>query len=82
MNDRPHAVLEARAMARVAKETGVVTQMGTQIHVGENYRRVVELIRAGAIGDVKKVHVWFGKPGGFRRYKTMVNLPTEGARTI
>ena len=72
-----HTILEARAMARVAKEMGVVTQMGTQIHAGANYRRVVELVRSGAIGDVRKVHVWFGKPGGFRRYKTMVDPPTE-----
>jgi predicted dehydrogenase len=32
--------------------------MGTQIHAGANYRRVVELVRAGAIGKVRKVDVW------------------------
>ena len=32
--------------------------MGTQIHAGDNYRRVVELIQAGAIGPVREAHVW------------------------
>ena len=34
--------------------------MGTQIHAGDNYRRVVELVQAGAIGPVRDVHVWLG----------------------
>jgi len=36
----------------------VATQQGTQIHAGANFRRVVELIRAGAIGTVREVHNW------------------------
>lgn len=32
--------------------------MGTQIHASDNYRRMVELIRRGAIGEVKKASVW------------------------
>ena len=38
--------------------------MGTQIHAGDNYRRVVELIQAGAIGPVNEVHVWVGTTYG------------------
>ncbi len=53
-----HTVAEARALANLARETGRITQMGTQIHAGENYRRVVEIIRSGAIGAVEEVHVW------------------------
>jgi predicted dehydrogenase len=53
-----HSVYEARVMAETAKRMKVATQMGTQIHAGENYRRVVELIRAGSIGPVREVHVW------------------------
>jgi predicted dehydrogenase len=53
-----HTVYEARTLANLAKEKKLVTQMGSQIHAGNNYRRVVELIRAKAIGDVKEVHVW------------------------
>jgi predicted dehydrogenase len=53
-----HTVFEARTLANLAKERKLVTQMGTQIHAGDNYRRVVELIRAGAIGKVSEVYVW------------------------
>ena len=52
-----HSITEARAMARLAKQTGLATQMGTQIHASENYRRIVELIQSGAIGSVKSVHL-------------------------
>ena len=53
-----HTVFEARTLANLAKEKKLVTQMGTQIHAGDNYRRVVELIKAGAIGKVTECHVW------------------------
>jgi len=53
-----HTVFEARTLINLAKEKKLVTQMGTQIHAGDNYRRVVELIQAGAIGPVSEVHVW------------------------
>jgi predicted dehydrogenase len=55
-----HTVSEARAVAELARQHKRVTQMGTQIHAGENYRRVVELIQAGAIGPVREVHNWVG----------------------
>jgi predicted dehydrogenase len=45
------------------KKSKVATQMGTQIHATENYRRVVELIQAGAIGPVRDVHVWCDRVG-------------------
>jgi len=53
-----HSVYEARVMADVAREHNLVTQMGTQIHAGNNYRRVVELVQSNAIGPVREVHVW------------------------
>lgn len=59
-----HTVQEARIIAEAAKKAGVATQLGTQIHAGDNYRRVVEVIRAGVIGDVTDVHVWVGKGWG------------------
>jgi len=55
-----HSVYEARVMANLANEKKLVTQMGTQIHAGTNYRRVVELVQTGAIGSVEEVHVWMG----------------------
>jgi predicted dehydrogenase len=53
-----HNVREIRIMRELAKEKKLATQMGTQIHASENYRRVVELIQAGAIGKVTRAHNW------------------------
>lgn len=55
-----HTVYEARTLAQLAAKNKLVTQMGTQIHAGDNYRRVVELIECGTIGQVREVHVWVG----------------------
>ena len=59
-----HTVAEARLLTEEARKAGVATQLGTQIHAGDNYRRVVEIIRSGAIGAVNEVHVWVGKGWG------------------
>jgi len=56
-----HTVAEARKVAEAARRHGRATQMGTQIHAGENYRRVVEIVQSGAIGPVREVHCWVGK---------------------
>jgi predicted dehydrogenase len=51
-------VSEARIIAETARKHKRVTQIGTQIHAGSNYRRVVELVQSGVIGPVREVHVW------------------------
>lgn len=51
-------VSECRIVREAARKAGLATQMGTQIHAGANYRRVVELVQSGAIGTVAEVHVW------------------------
>lgn len=57
-----HTVFEARTIANLAKKhKRQATQMGTQIHAGENYRRAVELLQTGAIGSVRECHVWCEK---------------------
>ena len=66
--------------ARVVRETylknkgKLATQMGTQIHASDNYRRMVELIRRGAIGTVKDVRVWCSRTPEGGNY-----LPAEPA---
>ena len=55
-----HSIWEARTVARVARETGVATQMGNQGRSGEGHRQTVEWIRDGAIGAVREVHAWSG----------------------
>ena len=53
-----HSVHEARTIREETAKKRAVTQLGTQIHSGDNYRRVVEAIRSGMIGNVRRVHVW------------------------
>jgi predicted dehydrogenase len=57
---------EARIIREAAARAKVATQMGIQIHALDNYRRVVELIRTGAIGPVREVHVWVGRAWGLQ----------------
>ncbi len=57
-------ISECRAVRDLAARTKRVTQLGTQIHAGKNYRRVVELVQTGAIGTVREVHVWVGATYG------------------
>ena len=55
-----HNIREARLVARVAKDTGVATQMGNQGRSGEGHRQTVEWLNDGAIGAVRAVHAWSG----------------------
>ena len=61
-----HSIHEARVISRLTAKRQAVTQMGNQIHNHplNNYRRVVETIQSGSIGEVRRVHVWQG--GGVR----------------
>ncbi len=61
-----HSVYEARVATTVAAEQGVATQLGTQIHASDNFRRIVELIRGGAIGEVGECHLWLRSGRGGR----------------
>ena len=55
-----HTVREARLMQdEYKKRKGeIATQMGTQIHATGNYRRAVEIVQSGMLGDVTEAHVW------------------------
>jgi len=53
-----HDVYEARMLAKVARETGVTTQMGIQGHSMEGGRLICEWIADGAIGEVREVEAW------------------------
>uniref|UniRef100_A0A7C4QMK2 Gfo/Idh/MocA family oxidoreductase n=1 Tax=Schlesneria paludicola TaxID=360056 RepID=A0A7C4QMK2_9PLAN len=60
-----HSLYEARVLRRLHAQSHVATQMGNQIHSDlHNYRRVVEAVRSGLLGEVTRVHVWQG--GGVR----------------
>ena len=55
-----NSVWETRQMANFAKAKKLCTQTGTQVRSwgGAHYYRSIELIRAGAIGNVVEVHNW------------------------
>jgi len=55
-------VYEARYLRNLAKETGVVTQMGNQGSASDGLRRAVECIQAGIIGQVHEAHIWTNRP--------------------
>lgn len=43
---------ESLAVRNAVKQHGCISQIGTQIHASENYRRVVEYIRSGNLGPI------------------------------
>ena len=57
-----HTISEVRIVAAAARKSGLVTQMGNQIHATGHYRRVVELVKSGALGPVREVHCWADSP--------------------
>jgi predicted dehydrogenase len=59
-----HTVQEARTVAEAAARYGCATQMGTQIHASDNYRRVVEIVQSGALGEIAEAHVFCHKSWG------------------
>jgi predicted dehydrogenase len=68
-----HSIWETRRITEAAAKAKVATQMGTQIHAGDNYRRVVELVQANAIGPITECHVWVARDwgGGARPTETL-----------
>ncbi len=51
-------VREGQRMLKALNRHKRVFQMGTQIHAGDNYHRVVEIIRSGALGKIGTVRLW------------------------
>ena len=68
-----HTIREARLVAKVAKESGVATQMGNLGHSRDGIRDTYEWLRDGAIGPVREVHAWVGAN---RWNKTLMGRPT------
>jgi hypothetical protein len=60
-----HTVYEARRLAEVAAEKGLVTQMGTQHHATARLKIAVQVVRDGVIGKVSEVHSWTDRPVNF-----------------
>ncbi|WP_282160031.1 Gfo/Idh/MocA family protein [Ulvibacterium marinum] len=57
-----HNINEARMMTNVAKENGIVTQMGNQGASSDGSREAKEWIQSGIIGKVYQVDCWTNRP--------------------
>ncbi|MBK6941505.1 MAG: Gfo/Idh/MocA family oxidoreductase [Planctomycetes bacterium] len=53
---------EARELAELAQKTGVATQMGNQGSAQDGFRRGVELLRSGVLGEIQQVIAWTDRP--------------------
>ncbi len=51
-------ISECRVVTELARKHKLITQIGTQIHSGENYHRAAKLVQDGVVGAVSEVHVW------------------------
>jgi hypothetical protein len=54
-----HDVGEARALRELVGKHNVVTQMGNQGVSSDAFRRVLEQVQDGALGEVREAHQWF-----------------------
>jgi hypothetical protein len=57
---------EARALRELAASTKLATQMGNQGTSSDPFRRAVEIIQSGALGDIREVIAWNEGGGGGR----------------
>lgn len=51
-------VKEGQVLLQELQKQDRIFQLGTQIHAGDNYHRVVEIIQAGTLGRVHTVRLW------------------------
>ena len=50
---------ESLAVRNAVRKHKVMCQIGTQIHASEHYRRMVELVRSGNLGEIATVRTFF-----------------------
>ena len=72
-----HSVWETRAMARVAQETGRAAAVSIFNAQTANSRRVVEMVRNGAIGPVSRVDIWTTRPAAFWKQGLRTPVTTD-----
>jgi predicted dehydrogenase len=77
-NERPVGLTinDARSLRALAVKHKVATSIRNPGNASQQFRRVVELIREGAIGPVEEVHVWFPRGGPDH------TQPPQGSRPI
>jgi len=74
-----HSIWEARQLAEAAAKNKVASQMGNQGTANSNLRKSAAILKTGALGKIKEVHVWTNRPvwaQGGPRPKPSDNVPT------
>ena len=70
-------VQESRTLRELARKHKVATSMGNQGTAAPPFRRALELIRDGTLGEVKEVHIWNSGGGADKKEPP----PSTGGRT-
>jgi hypothetical protein len=60
-------VRESRTLLEMARKSRVATSMGNQGTASGPFRRALELVRNGTLGEIKEVHVWNSAGGADRK---------------
>ena len=74
------SIEEARVMRELAAEKKLATQMGNQGTSHDGFRTGLEVLRGGAIGQVREMHVWTNRPvwpQGIGRPKETPGIPNH-----
>jgi hypothetical protein len=56
-----HSVAEAREIREIARGSRLATQVGTQGGSSATFRRSMEVIQAGVLGQIREVHCWINR---------------------
>ncbi|MEE3368680.1 MAG: Gfo/Idh/MocA family oxidoreductase [Planctomycetota bacterium] len=57
-----HNVREVREIARAARDSRSITQMGNQHHSSAGYHQARDLVQNGDLGEIREVHSWTNRP--------------------
>jgi len=66
---------ESRALRQLARKHQVATSMGNQGTYSGAFRRALELVRNGTLGEIKEVHVWNSGGGADRKQPPQGDQP-------
>ncbi len=64
-----HEVAEVRALVGIAKASGRVTQLGTQGAATVGNRLMIDFLKRGVVGKIKKIVIWSNRRGAVDRYR-------------
>lgn len=69
---------ESIVVRNAVRKNNIICQIGTQIHSSEHYRRMVELVRSGNLGNISTVRTFFvmnEAPLGIGKGQSTNNIP-------